>query len=428
MVVRATWNRFVNVAIESTWGSAPTAGWWNQLGKWACLPVKEGVGGLTWEETKIRRRTCVGKRSLDQSAPVDGVQNTGGTLEVLGIPDTIGWLLYPALGAESVSATADSGGVILNAYDMSLGDTECTADPAEASVLQLTIASLTGSGNITISAKDVNGNEITETIAVSADGTYYTRQVFATELDDTDCITIAAGITGGTLTITPYNYYTHTFSCADTNPSLHIEDYGDPSASSGKSWFYGGMMIPELKLAFDATAEDGILTLTPTFAGKTRTATTKTSARTSPHIPFANWTASANNGSAFNKIVSFEMTFRPAAGVYRAAVGSQQPAGKMYGGRVCEGTMTIYVEDETEYNKWAANTAEDFYILLTSPELLSGSTYASLRLDLSEFYYETFPISDQDGLYAAAVTWFTAEDATDNVLKATLVTSLPDVW
>jgi len=426
MTVRSTWERFVNIAIEPSWGSDPTAGWWNQLGKWIELPVQEGVGGLTFEETKIRPRAVAGKRSLDQMPPLDGAQVTGGTLDVLAIPDSLGWLLYAALGAESVSATADSNNSLLSAYDMSGGDTSLTSQPDATSVLALTVASLAGSGNITITGTDINDDSISETIAVSADGTYYTRKMFKSVV--TDGVAIAAGITGGTLTIDGYNKYVHTFTCADTNPSLQIEDYGDPSAGSGKSWFYKGMVISELGLSFDVTDEGGILTLKPTFAGKTRTAASKTSARVSPHVPLAGWTASANNGSAFNKIISMDLTIKPNAGVYRAAVGSQSPAGAKYGGRLVEGTMRILVEDNTEYDKWAGNTLEDMVITFTSPELLSGSTYASLVLDLSAMYYETFPIEDADGIYAAATTFFTVEDATDNVVKATLTTCLPDVW
>lgn len=429
MAFEPTWKRGLRITREATWGTTPTAGNYNEGGKTFSILTTSAPGSLQPNAPHIIPMGQVGKRSMHQYAPVPGRRRAEGSLDIPFASDTGGLLLAAAIGGVSTVLTADAGNPLkasgaIGASPATIGS--ITA-PANGAFLAFVIASATGgSGSIAVAGVTADGETVTETVAVSGNGTFYTQRSYASITGNQ--VVVTHTLTGSpTITVNGYLKATHTISQSDSNFSLTIEEHGDPSAGSGNAWFYKGSLIRNLGIAFDAADQQGLLVLSADFVGKYPVAATKTTFQQPVHVPFPAWTAAiTRDGSSYNRVRSFNATYATGSDVVDTANGTQDPQGPFYGSRSLTGQVTFALEGSQEYDDWEDIVVRDFAIVFTTPFNLSVDTtaYHALTLDLAQVYLTNFTPGDDNGLATATFDFYTRDDATDGILEATLVNAV----
>jgi len=436
MTEQATWLRWLRMGRENVaWGTAPA----NELeynmsgGLWYSFITASQLGALKRIEAKHRTKGATGQRSLDQHLPVSGARRSEGSLDIPFVSDVGGLLLRTALGADSAADTDDvillTAGAINETPETFLAagfDNPITANryPYIECVVTAAAASTFIAGTVVLTGTDPDDRAITETIvtpalAATESYTVYSKLSYKTLTS----IVITGWSSGtGTLVATAIQYTTHTITCADTNGSLAIDEHGDPAAASGNIWRYTGLVIPQLNLAFAATEEEGLFVITPTLAGKFPTAIADPTYRLPPLTPWPSWICSVTRGgSAYAKIQAANFQINTGTRLRRAATGSQDPAGKVDGGRTVQISGRLWFDDETEYDDWVNNALANYEFTFTSPYAVTSAIKQNLLLECTEFVWLTYDPVEDDGLIVADFTAYNKAHASDNVIKATLI-------
>ncbi len=435
MTVQAAWSRYLRMARETTWGASPTGVGveYNAAGVAYSFITTSPLGAITHPEPKHRTKGAVGKRSADQHSPVAGAHHSEGTLDIPFVSSYGGLLLRTVLGADSPSDTDDASIVAETVLGSSpqtidgvaITNPTATKYPYIKFVFDLTAPGAFGAtGKVAITGTDLNSLAQTETITFGVQAADF--NVFSQKRWKTITSFIITGFTAGggsgDVTISGVVSTAHTITCADTSSSLTVEEYGDPGAGSGKSWVYNGMTITQLNLVFNTMEEEGLFVISPQFQGKYPVATTATTNVITPYGPWPSWTASVTKGgSAFARVQSANIQITPGSRVYRAAVGTQEPAGKVDVARLIQISGQLIVEDDTEHAAWKGGTVGDYAFVFTSPFKTTDTAYEALTLDFDELYFETYNPKEDDGAIVADFTSFVKENVTSNVITATLV-------
>ena len=228
-----------------------------------------------------------------------------------------------------------------------------------------------------------------------------------------------------TLVVTGISYTTHTITAANTSASLTIDEHGDPGADTSKVWRYTGMVLTSLQLTFSAKDEAGFLVVTPTFEGQYPTAISDPTFRLPVLKGWPSWIcAVTKGGSTYSRIQTLTVTINTGSKPQRAAIGTQQPVVKLDGARTVEFAGQLYLEDNTEYANWVTPTESNFHLTFTSPYAASSSVNHNLLIELTKSHFDTLDPKEDDGMIVADFTGHTLADASDEVLKATLVNAV----
>jgi hypothetical protein len=235
-------------------------------------------------------------------------------------------------------------------------------------------------------------------------------------------------VTAGQVVVSGVDYVTNTFTMSTSNPSMKIEEAGQPKSGSNSS-FYTGALFKELTLAFDRTALDGLLTATPTFNSKFPTfATAGTYGNDAAlyYHPLGGWTASlTKDGSAFDKVQTASLVIDGGTVPFVVASGDQDPAGASYADQQFSGTFTILPEDGTEWNDFVGQTEADYTLVFTSPSYIVDTTPWLITIEMTALYLETYVENAQEGMFGADLGIRTIDEATDGIIKITTRTRMP---
>ncbi len=434
MTVQPTFLRYLRMAKEATWGTSPAliANEFNAAGVNYSFITTSPLGALKQVQLKHRTQGATGKRTKDQHAPFSGMEHAEGQLDIPFVPTYGGLLLTAALGTDSPTDTTDAtlkSSTALSASPQTIS--VWTAQPTSGKydylkmAFTLTAGAAFGAGAaVVIVGTDANDAVITETVTFGVQSSAFT--VYSQLSYKTVTSAVITGVTlgggSGTITIDGIQYTTHVITCNDTPLSLAIEEFDDPSAGSGKSFVYNGMTMTNLTVAFSVLQEDSILMLQPSFQGKFPVATTQTANALTPLRAWPSWTASlTKGGSAYARVQSANVQITPGARLYRSAVNSRSPQGVVPLEREIRVSGQLYLEDSTEYDAWVNNSVGNYVLTFTSPFKVGTSTYQSLQLDFTQWYFEVLNPKEDNGMVVADFEAFTTEHATNNAIKATLV-------
>jgi hypothetical protein len=432
-VPKQLWEQFYRAQFETAFGAGGGTANWNIGGNgggaigWRDLAVIPGTVGITPTETQIFMANAAGKRALNQQPPVPGGYETPGTFEMPVLPELIYPIFRAVLGGVANVETAGSAAKSAVAF-ASLATLDTQSDGTE--VLKFVIASSTAASaaaiNIIQSAATVETITI-GTNAGSVDGTYYSKGAYDGSVNAIT-FSVDGTVTSGMVTVSGVDYVTNTFTPSTSNPFMKIEEAGQPKSGSNSS-YYTGAMFKDVTLAFDRTALDGLLMATPTFASKFPTfaaAGTYANDAALYYHPLGGWTASlTKDGSAFDKVVSVSLPIDGGTVPFVVASGDQDPAGASFADQQVSGTFTILPEDGTEWNDFVGQTEADYHLVFTSPQNIVDSTPWTITIEMTALYLETYVENAQEGMFGADLGIRTIDDATDGIVKITMVSRMP---
>lgn len=432
-VPKQLWQQFYRAQFETAFGAGGGTADWNIGGNgggaigWRDLGVIPGSVAITPTETQIFMANAAGKRALNQQPPVPGAYATTGSFEMPVLPELIYPIFRGVLGGVANVETAGSAALASTAF-ASVATLDTQPDGTE--MLKFVVASST---DATDAAINIIQNAVTvETITIgtnvgSVDGDYYSKGAYDGSVNAIT-FSVDGTITSGMVVISGVDYVTNTFTPADTNPFMKLEEAGQPKSGSNSS-FYTGAAFKDVTLAFDRTANDGLLMATPTFTSKFPTfATPGTYANDAAlyYHPLGAWTASlTKDGSAFDKVVNVSLPIDGGTVLFPVATGDQDPAGGSFADQQVSGTVTILPEDGAEWNDFVGQTAGDYHLLFTSPNFIVDAIPWSILVEMTALYLETYVENAQEGMFGADLGIRTVDDATDGIVKITTVTRMP---
>jgi len=427
------WEQFFRVQFESSFGAGGGTADWNIGGNgggavgWRDIPVVPGSVRINPIETAIFAQYAAGKRPINQQAPVAGGYSVEGSFEMPVYPEFIYPFFRTVMGGVSNVETAGAAAKSSVAFaSLATLDTQ----PNGTEVLKFVIASSTAASGAAINIVQSAVTQETITIGTSAssvDGTYYSKGAYD---GSTNAITftVAGTVTAGTVVVSGVDKVTNTLTLASTNPTMKIEEAGQPKSATN-SMFYTGAVFRDLILNWDITALDGLLMATTNFMSQFPAAATAGTYDNDPKnysFPFAAWTCSlTKGGAAFDKLVSASLTINGGSELFKIASGAQNPDGVSYGGQEVFGTLTVLPEDATEWNDFVGQTVADYHIVFTSPNYIVDTTPYTITIELSEAYIETYTENAQAQMFGADMAIRTTDDASDSAVKVTTVTRQP---
>jgi hypothetical protein len=432
-VPKHLWNQFFRAQFEATFGGTVGTAGWNIGGNgggatgFRDLAVLPNSVRITPTEMQNFLENAAGKRALNQQAPVAGQYETTGSFEMPFVPELIYPIFRSVMGGVANVETAGAAALASTAFaSVATLDTQ----PNGTEVLKFVIASSTAASaaaiNIIQSAVTVETITI-GTSATSVDGDYYSKGAY----DGTsNAITFSVDgtVTAGTVVISGVDYVTNTFTMATTNPTMKIEEAGQPKSASN-SGYYAGTAFKDFELSFDKTALDGLVMVTTNFSSKffaAATATTYDNDVATYYHPFSGWTVTlTKGGSAFDKVQTLALTVDGGTEHFRVASGDQDVAGLSYGPQQVTLALSILPEDATEWNAFVGQTVGDYHIILTSPNNIVDSTKWTTTIELTKAYIETYAEATSNQEFSADVAMRTIEDSSDGIIKITHVSRMP---
>ena len=432
-VPKLLWQQYYRAQFESAFGAGGGTADWNIGGNgggatgWRDLAVIPGSVAITPTEAQIFMANAAGKRALNQQAPVPGAYNTAGSFEMPVLPELIYPIFRAVLGGVANVETAGSAALASEAFA-----TVATLDtqPDGTEVLKFVIASSTASSGAAINI--IQSAVTVETITIgdnagTVNGDYYSKGAYDGSVNAIT-FSVDGTVTSGTVTISGVDYVTNTFTPATSNPFIKLEEAGQPKSGSNSS-YYTGTAFKDITLAFDRTAEDGLLMATPTFLSKFPTfATAGTYANDAAlfYHPLGAWTASlTKGGAAFDKVVSASLAIDGGTVLFPVASGDQDPAGGSFADQQVSGTFTILPEDGSEWNDFVGQTVGDYHLIFTSPNFIVDTTPWTITIEMTALYLETYVENAQEGMFGADLGIRTVDEATDGIIKITTVTRMP---
>ena len=399
---RASWERYVRLALEPTYDGAPTEGPYNELGDYFAAPTTSPIGSLRHIAQRIRTIGTHGRRTTDQMAPIPAARRSEGSMDFPFAGDFGGALLYAAFGNVSSTDTPDPGALKASTPFDVTGTTTFSLDvqPDGGTFFVITVENVDILGTVTITGTSMEGEDLIEVVNLAVNAAvkvYYSLNSFATVAVNGVVVSGPTDASAGTIIIAGIQQVSHDIQLADSAPSLRIEEFGDPGAGSGNSWFYPGVLINSLGLAFDASVDDGLLVVSPTFAGQYPTGSTKSTYQLPVRRAYPAWTASASrDGTSYVRLLNMNMNINLGAILRRTAQGSESPQQPVFGGRQIQGQFRILTEDALEYTQFDTAAVVDMVFTFTTPYKL-GDTPAlveSLILTLEQVYLETYEITE----------------------------------
>jgi hypothetical protein len=105
--------------------------------------------------------------------------------------------------------------------------------------------------------------------------------------------------------------------------------------------------------------------------------------------------------TTFTRLLSVGVTVNNMVEMVKPAMGVQEPSDRAYGKHRVTGYMVLIFESYDEFTAWispletAVTALMDWQIILTG-NLISGSDYYTVTLDISKMRYKTYADQDSD--------------------------------
>jgi hypothetical protein len=232
-VPKALWEQFFKAQFEATFGGAVGTADWNIGGNGggangfrdlAVLPNSVRINPV---ETQIFLENAAGLRELNQQAPVPGQYETTGSFEMPFVPELIYPIFRAVMGGVSNVETAGSAALASEAFA-----TVATLDtqPDGTEFLKFVIASSTAASGAAINI--IQSAATVETITIgdnagTVNGDYYSKGAYDGSVNAIT-FTVDGTVTDGTVVISGVDLVTSALTMANTNPTMKIEEAGQP--------------------------------------------------------------------------------------------------------------------------------------------------------------------------------------------------------
>jgi len=359
-------------------------------------------------------------------APVAGNEWAEGDITGPVFADSLGAMLYMAMGSCSSSQTADAANPLGSDADISdAGGVITVSNPTSSAFLKIAISSAAGSGlSIALSGTDANGTTVSETLPITLDtgsSTVYSRYSY------TGSITcVATGFSSGAVQVDGYTKSAHTFTQADTVVSYSGINLGDAERGSGEAATYAGGICTGLSFEFDADAPAAGITYKLNWLSKYGTFDTAPTLYQTVDKPFPALGASfTKDGSAYYHIQSFSMDVATGNALAFVADGGAGPRYTIPGKFGSSGKMTLLVEDETEWGYYKDGTELDFHMTWANAgDLLYTGQNKNIVWEFTRTYFTAATAKEVKGAQAIDVDFITIRDDSDKSLKATLTNAV----
>ncbi len=435
MAVIGQWKQYWRVKTEASFGAAnpENALDWNIGGNgggangWMDLPLLD-ADGLQPKQAIIFPSGQGGARAMNRAAPVAGAYLPElGNIEMPVYPELIDRFFYQALGGVARAETAGAAAKSSIAFaSLATLDTQ----PNGTEMLKFTIASSTASSAAAINIIQSATTQETITIGTSAssvDGVYYSKGAYD---GSTNAITftVAGTVTAGTVVVAGVDYVTNTFTAADTNPTLVIEQ-GGRQESLANSEYFSGLIAPTLVLSYDRNTPDNLLTANVTLQGRfpaEATAGTYGNEVVDYYKPIAGWTGTlTQGGSAWAEVVSANITLQTNNQLYQVSSGNRQPSGAVEGQNEVFGQMTILPIDGTQWDNYNNITVSDVHLDFLTPFYVVDTTPYRVLFEFTKFYIEDYARARLNNAQAATLSFRTVYDSSDGISKITTRCRMP---
>jgi hypothetical protein len=425
----ASFRAGIKMSVEASRSSAPTStdGSWWLGGRWhdvipTSLPTIQEMNAL------IYAPGFGGRRSLNQQPPVVGRKWSEGDLDVNVVADNLGLFLLGAMGSLSSNAVPSTTATLvateaLNAASKSLVLTDQPSDGG--AILRFLVSGTSGGGTISVSGIDAYGNGASEQISFSSAGSFFTRTSFSSIA--ASGIQITSQNLNGSVNISGYKYFEHTFSASNQDATFSIEKLGMAEAgAASRSFIYPGMVLRELTINTPAETPDGTVQLNASFEGDVTAASNSTTLNHASALKiWPSWVLSiSRDGSAYHKITNQSFTINTGNRNYRAAAGVQGPQGSFFGPRELTGAFDLLVDDEGEYNRWRGASRQALVFTWNTDWKLTSAQDMALSASITDAYISDKSNGDSDGAQIFSCD-FRAIAGNDDIVKFKLINGCP---
>lgn len=389
------------------------------------LPVVQSSPGLTFNRTVISPLVAAGNRATNQGTPIAGADSAElGTLDMIFYPELMKDIFEGLFGVRTPTDTAGTAALASQLFNGISADA-LDVEPTDAEVLEFTIASSTSSAAPSIQV--FSGGVLVETVvlptsASSIDGSFRTIGGHVAPIT----ITTVGTITAGTLVVSGVAYQTNVFQISDTIVNSYaIEQAKRPESTViNDSMFFPGCIIESVELAFDRSADDGLLTVTVTIQGLEPQSTVSTAPDQSVALfsmPFASWMAKLQlNDVDWCEVQSMTLTIAANNGLYAVACGTQQPDIPRTGFFEVTGSIVAIPDDSARYLDYINVTESKLNLIFETSAFVNGAQVWSLDLEMDKEYIDTYSNATDDQLNTADIE-IRARAGSVAVLEATMI-------
>jgi hypothetical protein len=427
MAFQTTFKLGLKIAEEASQGTAPADRPFWEGGRWFDI-ITDGLPDITNRQATIFPPGHAGKRSINQQPPVMGRRWSDGNFTANMRGDYVVPLLHGAMGGLSANSVPSTQAVLLAAASIGDGSVVLTAQPSDGgAILHFTISNLEGDGTLVVRGTDVYGNGASETISISGSGNYFTRTSFSAI--GASSITFDGAASGAaSVAINGYKYFEYTISASDNNPTFSAEKIGDVATGDAASSFINSrMVVQEMGINTPAAARDGLVSLDCTFEGKFGVigeATTINDASMVQVVPA--WTLNITKDNVnWHRVTNQSFTIGAGNRNIRAAAGTQDPQGVLFGARELTGSHDILIENEEEYNIWLGASRMNLNLVWQTPWKLTSTDWVTISASMANAYVDGEPgHSDDDGALSISQDFRTIAGDND-VAEFTVRTMVP---
>lgn len=423
MALRQIWKDVAAIGRESSFGVPPT----NTLpyhlgGSYFMLPVERH--SLASKINKANPVARTGYRANNVYAPVVGTRSAEGNVQGDVFPDSLGALLYAALGACSSTPTADAANPLNTEVDIS-GDITPITNPTSSAFLQFVITSAAGTNpTLTIVGVTANGNMVTEVLPVtltSGGATVYSRYSY-----DTITSVTPSGFTSGALVLNGFVSTTHVFTMADDPVSYSIINQGDPGRGSGQEAVYNKAVLRSLRLEGDSGVGAARFTYTADWIGQYGSYSAASTLYPSVDKPLAGWNMGlTRNGTAYYNVARLTLNITTGNNLVWTADNSQDPRYVIGGPVSVTGNMLLVPEGDTEWGMFEDNTENSFGLTVSNPyDLNAVGNEKRVLFEMARVYFTNAAPQEYQGAQAIQVDFAAIRDSVSGVLRATLTNSV----
>jgi hypothetical protein len=429
---QSTFNIGLQVAIEENYSEVPgtsTNGFYWQGGKW--IPISTPSTPDLWDRQEtIFPAGRAGSRAMYNRKPVVGRKWSDGDFDFELTSDFFPAIAYGALGSLSTNEVPSTDPLLLAEEPIQVGASKqlvLATQPSDGgATLRFSVNGTSVGGWISVSGIDAEGNGASEVISFTSAGSMYTRTSFSAI--GPSSITMWSD-NEATLDIHGFQYWEHIISINNTsNPSFSIQKHGDPTAGATSIMrVLPGMVVTEFELDTPAEARDGLVTGSVSWEGNPTATCAKTDLPAVSSVQvWPAWVASVKReGIAYDKVLDFSFTFTAGNRNYRTAAGTQNPQGAVYLTQMVDGSMRLFLEDESEYNRWQGASANNMVMTWNSPFKLTSAVTQSFTASMNALYFQDVDAGDDNDLQILEVDFMTIRDAENGILKMSFINNVP---
>lgn len=423
MALRQIWKDVAAIGRESAFGTSPSDTRPYHLGgAYFMLPVEQHSLASKIDKSNPAART--GYREANVYAPVVGTRRAEGTVQGDVFPDSLGALLYAALGACSSTPTADAANPLNTETDISLGITPIT-NPTTSAFLQFVITGASGSNTtLTIVGVTANGDTVTEVLPVTlvtGAATVYSRYSY-----DTITSITPSGFTAGALTLNGFVSTAHVFTLANDPVSYSIINQGDPGRGSGQEAIYSKCVLRSLRIDGDGGAGAARITYNADWIGQYGSYSTASTLYPSVDKPLAGWNmAFTRNGANYYHVARLTLQITTGNNLVWTADDSQDPRYAIGGPFSVTGQMLLVTEDDTDWGLFEDHSESNFELTISNPyDLNASGNEKRVLFEMTRTYFTNAQPQEYQGAQGLQVDFVTIRDVSDGVLTATLTNSV----